>query len=212
MEKILKTYTDSDHVWIVCTGESLNGFDLSILSGLNVIAVNKAFLYLETVDAVVSIDKDTYEECYDILKRLDPVMVATNRSSNQLSHAMVDLKPFELQITGPGGLDPRPGRVRWGFNAGYTALHFAWTQGARNIHILGMDLTHKHFYDDDEITGRSSHYIEPHLRDFMRTLEYLPNQDTKITYYGPYGFEGFIRRPLSEAHRIAKELKQEVEL
>jgi len=205
MEKLI-TYRPTDHVWIVCTGESLNGFDLGILSGLNVIAVNKAFLYLETVDAMLSVDCTTYEDCHEILKRLDIPLVATNRGSNKASPAMQDLQPYELEITGVSGIDDRPGKLRWAFNAGYSALHFAYTQGARKIHLLGMDLTHKHFYDGDELTGNSSHYVEPYLWDFMKDMD----KDTEITYYGPYGFKGFKRKPLSAAVALAQTLKQEV--
>lgn len=191
-------YKKNDHVYVVCTGPSLTDFDLGILEGRHVIAVNGAAQYFNQLDAIVSLDLPKFDLYYQEWKEFKEAGVEIISVRGYWSGAAKDdLVTTYLEMTGSTGIDYSPGKVRHGFNSGYTALHVAINRGAGNIHLLGMDLSDGYFYDHLAQIPVSLDYVIAHLEMMQQDLNRRPW--VKIWNYSQdCPFEGFPKRSLDK--------------
>lgn len=191
-------YKKTDHVYVVCTGPSLTGFDLGILEGRHVIAVNGAAQYFNQLDAIVSLDLPKFEQYYQEWKEFKEVGVEIISVKDYWpGKAKDDLVTTYLEMTGSTGIDYAPGKVRHGFNSGYTALHVAINRGAGNVHLLGMDLSDGYFYDRLAQIPVSLDYVIAHLEMMKQDLNKRPWVNV-WNYSTECPFEGFPKRSLDK--------------
>jgi hypothetical protein len=148
-----------DKVFIVAGGWSLKGFDFSRLKGKNVIAVNEACMYVDH-DYCMSIDIRLIMENKHLHRRHE----AMKGSKVITSHEPTVNHPFDLVVmlsSGCEGFDFRPDRIKTGGNSGYAAINASYHLGAREVYLLGYDLSingQKYFYGGHECENLTADY------------------------------------------------------
>jgi hypothetical protein len=159
-----------DKCIIVATGWSLKDFDFSKLKG-DIIAVNGAAMYCQS----------EYVACIDI------ELVHLKSSLLDISNSFEDKKvitdhmpkitlPYDLtimQVVGVEGFETRANMVRNGGNSGYMAINAAYHLGAREVYLLGFDLSsgrkgEKYFYDYVNPEGVHPNYL--HMQYYYDTM------------------------------------------
>jgi hypothetical protein len=174
MIKFQKTYNEKDDVFIVCTGSSLDGFDFDKLINKNVIAVKDAFKYLKTYDAVVSVDRDFFIKNRIALTNIDATMFGVAGFTNKPNFPPLGkTKTAMLKNTGVSGVDYNHGCIRFGWNSGYMSIGVAIQLGAKNIHLLGMDIhcENQYFYNKQQSAKENRYdYIIPILHELKNDL------------------------------------------
>jgi hypothetical protein len=185
------TYKDSDKVFVVCTGPSLKGFDFERLRGQHVIAVTNAFKFVPDFDCLVAIDWQFYAWNFEELSKLDRIAYAVKEYfEDPIMYNMGKMKVEFLERTGFEGIDYNDGCVRFGGNSGYTALNIAIHLGAKDIRILGMDLSMEdpkkpYFFVTDEKYSYQPHDIAHlnHMTRYFHTFVEDMKPDVKVTNY-----------------------------
>jgi hypothetical protein len=174
-------FCKEDKVFIVGSGWSLEGFEWSKLANCKTVAVNAAMCFVPNYDVGVAMDVEEYVRNPDLHYRL-PFMtkpiVTHHKSALEI--------PFETIImpsTGAEGFEFEHNKIRTAGNSGYGAINAAYHLGARNMYLLGFDLSakcegQKHFYEWYLPPGEHPDFV--YLNYFYNTM-YEAIKDTDIT-------------------------------
>jgi hypothetical protein len=127
-------------VWIIGGGKSREAFDLSLLRGDRVIAINGAVDFYPRADTVFSIDANWIYKNRSFLERF---------SGEKYVALPADYTPDSIASI-PGvvyygwshadGLSDDPKILCVGCNSGYAAINLAYLKGSREIHLIGYDM------------------------------------------------------------------------
>ena len=125
-------------VYIVGGGPSLRGFDWSLLDGKDVIAVNKAYQVLPNAQMIYFTDRDFWERHKDrMLAHGGTLMRGVLRPNHEPQHPKVRL----WHLTGPQGIETKPGCLRHGSNSVFAVLNMCAVHLKRKkIYLLGVDM------------------------------------------------------------------------
>ena len=97
---------------------------------------------------------------------------------------------------GVAGVDYRPGYVRHAYNSGYFGINVAIQFGARDIRILGMDISEDHFYCPGKVGPGYEHLIK---FGYLDQLAQDLTKDIRITNYSMISkCQAFPKRPLNK--------------
>jgi hypothetical protein len=133
-------------VYLVAGGPSLKNFDFSRLVGKNVIAINKAFMYVPEFSYLYWTDSRFYNWYKAEIDQLKCKKITTAKNPN--------LTEDVLLIKNSGGriidLDS-PDKLTAGNNSGFGAISLALKLGASTIYLLGYDMG---------FTGSQTHFHE----------------------------------------------------
>lgn len=170
-----------DRIYIVCTGQSLKNFNFNLLEGQRIIAVNDAYKFVPcSFECLVAIDYTFYLKELETLKLLNKKAYAIkDYFEDKMPKDTGLLKINYLHTTGISGIDYREYAIRHGYNSGYTALGVAIQLGAKDIRLLGMDLTGGYFYNRTENNKNKFNYVIDYINDFKKDLR----PDIKVTNY-----------------------------
>ncbi len=146
--------------WIIGGGESLKGFDFSVLRGENVIAINRAVEVAPFAEVMFSMDS----RLYGWYKRRHPEMPTESHD------AFAACRGLRVWVAGDGdtfendvllvkrlgnrgfSMSLRDG-IYTGGNSGYAALQLAACLGATTIYLLGYDMTQGNFHSGYPTSG-----------------------------------------------------------
>jgi hypothetical protein len=144
--KIEQTLKDKT-VFLIAGGPSLKDFDFSSLKGKNVIAINKAFMYLPEYQYLYWTDSRFYtwykndidkQECKKYTPCINPNDVSGNITVLKNSGGRI------IDLTTPDSITA-------GNNSGFGAISLAIKLGASKIYLLGYDMGYTgnktHFHD-----------------------------------------------------------------
>jgi len=134
-------------IYICGGGSSLKGFRFDLLKGLNVIAINKALIYVPFAKYLFFNDYNFYKMLIpskDRVPKDDNKLIDTfnefKGTSYTLAKRVTDKRIIVLKNTGVDGLELDKNGLRNGNNSGYGAINLAYHLGATKIYLLGYDM------------------------------------------------------------------------
>jgi|GEM_PF-3075894 len=144
--KIEQTLKDKT-VFLIAGGPSLKDFDFNRLSGKNVIAINKAFMYLPEYQYLYWTDSRFYTWYKDEINKQECKKYTPCVNPNNVSENITVLKNSGGRI-----IDlTTPDSITAGNNSGFGAISLAIKLGASKIYLLGYDMGYTgnktHFHD-----------------------------------------------------------------
>lgn len=188
-----------NRVYIVGGGESLIGFDFSVLRGKDVIAINKSILdvpfakYFITMDYsfvdkksdATIFDNNEAKKYFVVALNNDYIKYQDNAYVDTRTNYRYDLSRFDEIIVSKAdsGIGASFEDFVHGCNSGFSALQLAILLGYKEIYLLGIDM------DADNNTHYHHRYSE-NLQYFRRRLR----------FYFPYFVKGLkaIKEKFSE--------------
>src|SRR3989304_3240828 len=161
--------------YIIGGGWSLKGFDVSILQGKNIIAVNNAFKLADFISFCWFGDLQWYGwNENDILSRLlkpsfpIPFVSCHPRFDN---HKQV----YHVSRTGGCGISTKENKVYWNYCSGFSAINFAYHLGVKTIILLGFDMKlnptspfHNNYHEEHQVKPRKVY--DPYI-SYLRSAE-----------------------------------------
>lgn len=174
-------------VYIIGGGPSLSGFDFDLLSGKEVITVNKSILDIPNPKYFITVDFTFLRKVrWSVINKIrtTKVFVAClhfpfmseekGRIVDTRYNIVYDLKDFDVIIKSrkEDGIGFTFREFRNGLNSGYCALQLAVLLGYKEINLMGIDLC---------LEQNKSHYHE----GYGQNLEKFNEQLTK--YYTLFG-------------------------
>ncbi len=159
---------NGDTVYIVGGGASLKGFDFNQLKGKNVIAINKAYQYVNNPAVLYWTDTrfyNWYKSDIDGLSCLKITVASNNRNYKS------DIRVIKNERTEKMDLSSLK-EINAGNNSGFGALVLAIKMGAKKIYLLGFDMSHtsgkSHFHDGyPNLAVSREHIYKSMLKHFM---------------------------------------------
>lgn len=141
--------------FVVGCGSSLTLDDCEKLRGENVIAVNRAVLYLPFAQILYACDHKWWHVYRDDWKDFAGLKCSIDRTVRSEFPDIVDFTYHQKEI-----LSKDPARLASGGNSAHQAANLAFHAGANRIYILGLDMSAKpdkiHFHEDHD-TKKSFH-------------------------------------------------------
>ena len=134
-------------VFLIAGGPSLKDFDFNKLRGKNVIAINKAFMYLPEYQYLYWTDSRFYTWYKKDIDMLSCKKYTPCTSSNNPTDDIIVLKNSGGRIVDL----TTPDVITAGNNSGFGAISLAIKMGASKIYLLGYDMGYTgnktHFHD-----------------------------------------------------------------
>jgi hypothetical protein len=141
--QVTEPWWDGRPVFVVGGGPSLAGRDLSLLHERgHVLGVNRAADHWPLVDATFSLDREfarRYAAHLAHWGKTHEVYLAVSTDWHRSARQIQGVTYLEREHG--RGLSLDPGKIRNGLNSGYGALNLAVLKRAREIFLLGFDLT-----------------------------------------------------------------------
>jgi hypothetical protein len=148
----VKPIWKGETVYIVAGGPSLHDFNFSRLTGKKVIAVNKAFMFVQDCDVIYWTDSRFYNWYKKEIDALSCLKYTPSPHPINMADDVVLLRSAGGRI-----IDLSTERITAGNNSGFGALSLALKMGATKIYLLGFDMGFKgsktHFHDGYPITS-----------------------------------------------------------
>ena len=171
---------NGDTVYIVAGGASLAGFNFDRLNGKNVIAINKAFMYVRNPTVVYWTDTRFYSWYKHEIDSLRTIKITASHSGRYLADDVMLIKN-----AGSGrSLDlSSPDKLTTGNNSGFGAIGLAIKMGAKKIYLLGYDMGHiggKSHFHDGYPAGNSRDHIYKGMLKYFEDNEGLLNGAAEI--------------------------------
>lgn len=170
-------------VVVVAGGPSLKGFGWWRLSGLNVIAINRAYENVPGATMLWWSDAGFWLRHQGGLMSHRAPYKATlgwGYTDGHKLHPDVNVH----QVTGRDGYDPRQGCVRTGNNSTYAAIHVAAQQGASAIIVLGLDMKYRdgesHYHGGHGIVHEEATLTKDMIPRFSTLAGPLTQRGTKV--------------------------------
>ena len=172
--KIPKLF-NTERVFIIGGGSSLANFDFKILIKKNIIAINKAFLFVPFANILYFSDYRFYTWYKNDIANF-------NGDVYSISNKVKDPKVKILKNTGKLGLDTTDGCIRSGGNSGYAAINLAYHLGANEIILMGYDMqsvdNKTHFHG-----GYSVKQSEAVYKNFLESFDSIRTQIPNVKIY-----------------------------
>lgn len=176
---------DGDTVYIVAGGPSLKGFNFERLNGKNVIAINKAFMYVRNPTVLYWTDTRFYNWYKGEIDSLKTMKITASHSGRYLAEDVLLIKN-----AGSGRvLDlSSPDKLTTTNNSGLGAIGLAIKMGAKKIYLLGYDMGHsdgKSHFHDGYPAGNSREHIYKGMTRFFEDNEASLNNAADIYNTNP---------------------------
>ena len=156
---------NGDTVYIVAGGASLAGFNFDRLNGKNVIAINKAFMYVKNPTVLYWTDTRFYNWYKNEIDSLKTIKITASHSGRYLADDVTLIKNAGSGRTMDLGSQDR---LTTGNNSGLGAIGLAIKMGAKKIYLLGYDMGHtagkSHFHDGYPAGGSRDHIYKGMIR------------------------------------------------
>jgi hypothetical protein len=193
-------------IYILGSGHSLKGFDLSKLDGKNVIAINHSIEFYPKAQSLIFGDKIfLVKTTFDLKKYKGDIFTSSKNLTHKLLQEMKDQPNVHI-------FDDRRKEVSESFqhglyhptSTGLLAINLALVMGAKTIYLLGYDYTYDngiiHYYDYDEKKYEHHYtYSEDRMQGKVTKFRGFQKSANKIINLNPDSFLNIFEKATLES-------------